>query len=74
MPSFAVFGNPISHSKSPRIHQLFAEQTGIPHPYDRLCAPLDGFEQSARDFFLMGAWERILPCRSNSRLLLCPVN
>ena len=51
MPSFVVFGNPISHSKSPRIHQLFAEQTGIPHPYGRLCAPLDGFEQSAREFF-----------------------
>lgn len=54
MPSFVVFGNPISHSKSPRIHQLFAEQTGVPHLYDRLCAPLDGFEQSARGFFAQG--------------------
>lgn len=54
MPSFVVFGNPISHSKSPRIHQLFAEQTGIPHLYDRLCAPIDGFERSARQFFAQG--------------------
>ncbi|MTD29233.1 shikimate dehydrogenase [Erwinia sorbitola] len=54
MPSFVVFGNPINHSKSPRIHQLFAEQTGIPHPYGRLCAPLDGFEQSAHEFFAHG--------------------
>ncbi|CAO98169.1 shikimate dehydrogenase [Erwinia tasmaniensis] len=51
MPSFVVIGNPIGHSKSPRIHQLFAEQTGIAHPYESLCAPLAGFEQTARSFF-----------------------
>lgn len=50
MRNFAVFGNPINHSKSPRIHQLFAQQTGIPHPYDRICAPVDEFERSVAAF------------------------
>ena len=54
MSSFVVFGNPIKHSKSPRIHQLFAEQTAIPHPYDRFCAPLEGFKQTVDEFFAQG--------------------
>lgn len=54
MSSYVVFGNPIQHSKSPRIHRLFAEQTAIPHPYDRFCAPLDGFKQTVDDFFAQG--------------------
>ncbi len=54
MQTFAVFGNPISHSKSPRIHQLFAEQTGITHPYERICAPVDGFTPSLSEFIAHG--------------------
>ncbi|UYA62089.1 Shikimate 5-dehydrogenase I alpha [Pectobacterium sp. F1-1] len=53
--SFAVFGNPIAHSKSPRIHELFAAQTGITLTYERVLAPLDDFEQVLRQYFLDGA-------------------
>ncbi|MEI7369910.1 shikimate dehydrogenase [Pectobacterium sp. 1950-15] len=53
--SFAVFGNPIAHSKSPRIHELFAAQTGITLTYERVLAPLDDFEQMLRQYFLSGA-------------------
>lgn len=54
MEKYAVFGNPVSHSKSPLIHQIFAEQTGIAHHYGRICAPLDSFEQAIREFFADG--------------------
>ena len=41
---YAVIGNPIAHSKSPFIHQAFAAQTGQDISYERILAPLDGFE------------------------------
>jgi shikimate 5-dehydrogenase len=43
MQTYAVFGNPIAHSKSPSIHQRFAQQLQIVHPYGRVLAPLDDF-------------------------------
>ncbi|AJI94574.1 shikimate dehydrogenase [Yersinia ruckeri] len=52
---FAVFGNPISHSKSPRIHALFAAQTGIAHHYGTVLAPHDDFETTLAAFFAQGA-------------------
>jgi len=54
MSFYVVFGNPIQHSKSPRIHQLFAEQTEVSHPYERVCAPVDGFQRAAGHFFEQG--------------------
>ena len=43
METYAVFGHPIAHSKSPSIHRLFAQQLQITHPYGRILAPLDDF-------------------------------
>jgi shikimate dehydrogenase len=40
---YGVIGQPVAHSKSPRIHTLFAQQTGHDISYDLLPAPLDGF-------------------------------
>ncbi len=41
---YAVIGNPIAHSKSPLIHEAFAKQTRQDISYERVLAPLDGFE------------------------------
>lgn len=54
MEPFVVFGNPINHSKSPFIHQLFAMQTGIEHRYGRVLVPLGEFEPSVEEFFRQG--------------------
>lgn len=51
MDQFAVFGNPVNHSKSPLIHRAFAQQTGIDHRYGRICAPLDAFPSAITEFF-----------------------
>ncbi|MBB3103031.1 shikimate dehydrogenase [Azomonas macrocytogenes] len=51
---YAVFGNPIAHSKSPQIHRLFAEQTGQSLSYEALLAPLADFTGAARSFFRDG--------------------
>ena len=50
MDRYAVFGNPIGHSKSPLIHRWFAEQTGQNLQYEAILAPVDGFADSWQDF------------------------
>ncbi|MFT7775023.1 shikimate dehydrogenase [Roseateles sp.] len=52
---YAVVGNPVEHSRSPAIHAMFAAQTGQRLAYERLLAPLDGFESTLRAFAAAGA-------------------
>lgn len=51
---YAVIGNPVAHSKSPRIHAAFARQTGQDIRYEAVLAPLDGFADTVRDFVTAG--------------------
>ena len=51
---YAVFGSPIKHSKSPRIHKLFAEQTQQALQYTAELVPAEQFEQAVKDFFAKG--------------------
>ncbi len=48
---YAVFGNPIKHSKSPEIHAMFAEQCAQPMVYRAVKVDLDGFARAASRFF-----------------------
>jgi shikimate dehydrogenase len=52
---YAVFGNPIAHSKSPFIHAEFARQTGQDLGYEAIEAPLDDFKGCVLAFRDTGA-------------------
>ena len=51
---YAVAGNPITHSKSPVIHQYFAEQAKQKMHYGRLQSEINSFAAAAKSFFAAG--------------------
>jgi shikimate dehydrogenase len=51
---YAVFGSPINHSKSPRIHRLFAEQTHQNLDYVAQEVTAENFDAAATKFFEQG--------------------
>lgn len=51
---YAVFGNPIAHSKSPAIHAAFARATAQDLIYETRLAAVDGFKQAIFDFQAAG--------------------
>jgi shikimate dehydrogenase len=52
--NYAVFGNPIEHSKSPAIHSAFAAATGENIRYQKHLVDRDGFVLAADTFFAEG--------------------
>lgn len=54
MDRYAVVGNPIAHSKSPYIHQWFAEQTGQSLMYEKILVEMTAFDEDVSGFFALG--------------------
>lgn len=51
---YAVMGNPVGHSKSPRIHAQFAKETHQDLHYGAELVALDGFATAVNNFFAEG--------------------
>lgn len=51
---YAVFGNPIEHSKSPEIHRAFAKQSAQDIEYDKTLVDINEFSQKVDSFFAEG--------------------
>src|SRR5579872_616483 len=54
MDQYGIMGNPIQHSWSPQIHQLFAKETQQTMIYQPILVPLDGFKQALDTFQMQG--------------------
>lgn len=54
MDKYAVFGHPIKHSLSPKIHELFAAQTKQKIEYSAIEPPPDKFEEAIKKFITDG--------------------
>lgn len=54
MAHYAVIGSPVSHSKSPIIHGMFAEQTKQNLHYDAIRVEAEDFESFVSNFFAEG--------------------
>ncbi len=50
MDLYAVFGHPVGHSLSPRIHRLFASETAQQMTYERREPPMEGFTAAIHAF------------------------
>ena len=53
-PRYAVFGHPVAHSLSPRIHRAFARQLGLELDYERIEVAADGFAAALEAFARAG--------------------
>ncbi len=54
MDRYAVMGHPVSHSRSPQIHALFAKATGQSLTYERIGPELEQFEAAVATFRAAG--------------------
>lgn len=54
MDRYAVMGNPVAHSKSPRIHSLFARQTGQQLQYEAIRVESGKLAAAVVDFLTAG--------------------
>lgn len=54
MDRYCVFGNPIAHSKSPRIHAAFAHLAGQELSYEARLADRNHFAEAVHQFFAEG--------------------
>lgn len=65
---YAVMGNPVAHSLSPVIHQLFAVQTNRVLSYEKIQIDFSCFEQQVQNFFETGGLglNITLPCKQRA--------